>query len=124
MAYCKLGGNPTEEDTEDISGLFIFQQRSEDTSIRVYGRACLGYEEIGELDTRALAITTNAYDYATCNNNGAVYNPFVVADPTSDYDNLRDMDFGVDGLGRYRHGDRMTTLYGDNSILNRSMSLY
>ena len=121
-----MESNPGNLLYEDTSGIFLFRQRGEEGHMRVYGRACLGYEELGEVERRGLAITTNAYDddADNCNNNGAVFNPFTQEEGTRPYNNLRDIEFGEDGLGIYRHRDNKTTLFGENSIAGRSMSLY
>ena len=118
-----LEGNPA--DPNSVSGLFLFEC-SEDKQLKVKGRVDLGYAEgeQAEGDLRALAITTRAYDGLDCGLNGDIYNPFTEADPAAMYDSLRDIVFGADGVGYYEHRDGLTTLYGDNSVIGRSISLY
>ena len=115
-ACCMLEGNPA--DPNSVSGMFLFEQFSEDARIKVLGRVDLG--AAGE-EARALAVTENSYDGLDCGLNGDIFNPFT---PEEDYESLRDMVFGADGVGYYEHRDCHTTLFGDNSIIGRSVSMY
>ena len=57
-----------------------------------------------------------------CDANGDPYNPFGDA---AEYLNLGRARFGTNGNVCYRHkDDAQTTLWGDNSVLGRSVSLY
>lgn len=111
-----LEGNPA--DPNSVSGMFLFEQWGEDARIKVLGRVDLGAD--GE-DVRALAVTENSYDGLDCGLNGDIFNPFT---PEEDYESLRDMVFGADGVGYYEHRDCKTTLFGDNSIIGRSVSMF
>ena len=119
FAKCELTGNPA--DPSSISGLFLLDQADADSMIKVKGRVDLGAENE---DTRALAITENAFDMYDCDNNGDIFNPFTAADATVSYDSLRDILFAADGIGYYEHRDKLTTLFDDDSVLGRSISLY
>ena len=74
-----------------------------------------------QIEERALAITENHFDGVDCDNNGETYNPF-----EAEYSNLSSAKFRAStGGGCYRHkDDTQTTLWGENSVIGKSVSVY
>ena len=119
--------NPGETFDSTIAGTLLFRQSEDDEHIRIFGSLHMdvGLVELDEgqfKEWRGMGITENAFDGSECDNNGEIYNPF-----GAEYSNLNSAKFsGVDGGACYHYGrdDTQTTLWGDNSVLGRSVSLY
>ena len=125
FAVCNMVANPADDPISSIGGVLLFKQGENEEEIRVFGSLFMDVADV-ELDEgkfgewRGMAVTENAFDGVDCDNNGEIYNPF-----EAEYLNLKPARFGSNGNACYRHKeDTQTTLWGENSVIGKSVSLY